>query len=52
MKGDGEGKRGGGGGFKLWVIAKQQGKREQTHPVCLHTAEKYKKVKSINIEND
>ena len=23
------------------VIAKQQSKREQTHPVCLHTAEKF-----------
>ena len=26
------------------VIAKQHAKREQTHPVCLHTKEKYKKV--------
>ena len=26
-------------------------KREQTHPVCLHTAEKYEKVESINTQN-
>ena len=26
------------------VIAKQQLKREQTHPVCLHAVEKYEKV--------
>ena len=34
------------------VIAKQQSKREQTHPVCLHILEKYKKVESINTQND
>ena len=34
------------------VIAKQQAKREQTHPVCLHTAEKYKKVENVNKLND
>ena len=31
------------------VIAKQWAKREQTHPVCLHAVEKYKKV---NTQND
>ena len=30
------------------VIAKQQQKREQTHPVCSHAAEKYEKVESVN----
>ena len=34
------------------MIAKQQGKRELTHPVCLHAAEKYEKLESINKEND
>ena len=27
-------------------------KREQTHPMCLHTVEKYQKVESINTQND
>ena len=31
------------------MIAKKQAKREQTHPVCLHAVEKYKKV---NTQND
>ena len=34
------------------MIAKQQSKREQTHPVCLHEMEKYKKVESVNTQND
>ena len=34
------------------VIAKQQSKREQTQPVCLHTAEKYKKVERVNTHSD
>ena len=34
------------------MIAKQHAKREQTHPVCLHTIEKYKKVESVNMQND
>ena len=34
------------------MIAKQQAKREQTYPVCLHTVEKYEKVESITAEND
>ena len=34
------------------VIAKQQAKREQTHPVCLQAMEKYKKVDSVNTHND
>ena len=33
------------------VITKQQAKREQTHPVCLHAVEKYKKLESINTQN-
>ena len=33
------------------VIAKQQSKREQTHPVCLHEVEKCEKVKSINSQD-
>ena len=33
-------------------ILKQQSKREQTHPVCLHAVEKYEKVESINTQND
>ena len=43
--------------YKRWrsflhiVIAKQQPKREQTHPVCLHAVEKYEKVESV-IHND
>ena len=31
------------------MIAKQRAKREQTHPVCLHAVEKYRKV---NTQND
>ena len=34
------------------MIAKQQAKREQTHDVCLNAVEKYKKVESINTQND
>ena len=43
------------------VIAKQQAKREQTHPVCLHAVEKYvclhagekyEKVENVNTQND
>ena len=34
------------------VIGKQQTKREQTHPVCLHAVEKYEKVESVNTQND
>ena len=33
------------------VIAKQS-KREQTHPVFLHAAEKYRKVESVNTQSD
>ena len=29
------------------VITKQQSIREETHPVCLYTAESYKKVESV-----
>ena len=36
----------------IQVIAKQRAKREQTHPVCLHAMEKYKKVDSVNTHND
>ena len=44
--------------YKRWrvllhrVIPKQQAKREQTHPVCLHAVEKYEKVENINTQND
>ena len=44
--------------YKRWrvllhrVIAKQQSKREQTHPVCSQAAEKYGKLESINTQND
>ena len=34
------------------VITKQKAKREQTHPVCLHAVEKYKKLESINTQNE
>ena len=34
------------------MIVKQWAKREHTYPVCLHTVEKYEKVKSINAQND
>ena len=40
------------GAILLRVIAKQQSKREQTHPVCLLVVEKYEKVESINTQND
>ena len=30
------------------MIAKQQVKKEQTHPVCLHAVEKYEKVNKQN----
>ena len=33
------------------MIVKQQAKREQTHPLCVHTVEKYEKVESINTQN-
>ena len=32
--------------------AKQNAKKEQIHPVCLHAIEKYKKVESVNTQND
>ena len=35
-----------------WVIAKQQSKKEQAHPVCLQAVEKYEKVDSVNTQND
>ena len=44
--------------YKRWrallhrVIAKQQSKREQTHPACFHAVGKYKKVESTNTQND
>ena len=34
------------------MIPKQQAKREQTHPVYVHTKEKYKKMESVNIQNN
>ena len=34
------------------VIAKQQSKREQTHPVCLLEVEKYENVESVNTQNE
>ena len=34
------------------MIAKQQSKREQTHPVCLHAVGKYEKVESVSTQND
>ena len=34
------------------VIAKQQSKREQTHPLYLHAAEKYEKVESVNTHSN
>ena len=33
------------------MIAKQWAKIEQTHPVCIHTAEKNVKVESLNTLN-
>ena len=44
--------------YKKWrailhrVILKEQAKREQPHPVCSHTVEKYKKVENVNTQND
>ena len=32
--------------------AKQNAKKEQIHPVCLHAIEKHKKVESVNTQND
>ena len=32
--------------------AKQNAKKEQIHPVCLRAIEKYKKVESVNTQND
>ena len=34
------------------VVAKQQSKREQAHPVCLQELQKSKMFKSINTQND
>ena len=34
------------------MIVKQRAKREQTHPVCLHTVQKYEKVESVNTQNN
>ena len=44
--------------YKRWrallnrVIAKQQTKIKQSHPVCLHAMEKYEKLENVNIQND
>ena len=44
--------------YKRWrallhkVIAKQQGKIEQTHPMCLQAVDKYEKVENVNTQND
>ena len=44
--------------YKLWrallqrVIAKQQSKREQTHPVYLQEVQKYENVENVNTQND
>ena len=44
--------------YKTWrtllhrVITKQQLKREQTHPVCLHAVEKNGKAESVDTQND
>ena len=44
--------------YKKWrallhtVIVKEHTKREQPHPVCSHTVEKYKKVENVNTQND
>ena len=43
--------------YKRWrallrrVITKQQAKREQTHPVCLHTLQKSEHRESVNTQN-
>ena len=34
------------------VIAKQQSKRQQAHPVCLQELKKNEKVESVNTQND
>ena len=34
------------------MSAKQRAKRGQTHPVCLHAMEKYKKADCFNAQND
>ena len=34
------------------VTAKQQGKIEQTCPVCSHAVDKYVKVENVNTQND
>ena len=34
------------------MIAKQQWKREQNHPVCLQELQKYEKMESVNTQND
>ena len=34
------------------MIAKQQAKREHTHPVCLYAVEKYEKVENVNTNNE
>ena len=31
---------------------KQQAKREQSHPVCLHAVDKYESVENVNTQND
>ena len=44
--------------YKGWRVllhrmtAKQQSKREQPYPVCLHSVEKCEKVESVNTRND
>ena len=44
--------------YKRWtvllyrVIVKEQSKREQTHPECIHAVEKYEKLENINTQND
>ena len=34
------------------MIGKQQAKREQTHPVCLHAVEKYEMIKKQQVKNE
>ena len=44
--------------YKTWrmllhrIITKQQSKREQTHPVCLHAVEKNGRAESVDTQND
>ena len=44
--------------YKRWrmllnrAIVKEQSKREQTHPECIHAVEKYEKLENINTQND